>query len=146
VNGGSARHDARPHARFSKQLVRRLPPPGGYIYHTTYSETGVLMALRDVRVKTAVLTDAAQEMQRAANALPAAPKSVSPSGADPLATAITAHITSTVPPLLADRPAAIQEASGYAKNVGCAARAYAGTDEHEGDDIKRSMPARPASG
>jgi len=104
------------------------------------------MALLDVRVKTAVLTDAAQEMQRAANAVPAAHKSVYPSGADPLAAAITAHLTSAVPPLVADRPAAIQEASGYAKNVGRAARAYVGTDEHVGDDINRSMPAPPALG
>lgn len=104
------------------------------------------MALRDVRVKTAVLADAAQQMQSAANAIPAAPKSVSPTGADPLAAAITAHVTSVVPPLVADRPKAKQEASGYAKSVGKAARAYSGTDEHGAENITRSMPGRSASG
>lgn len=102
--------------------------------------------MHNMRVKIGVLTDAAEEMQRAAAAIPAAPKSVSPSGADPLTAAITALVAAGVEPLVVARPSAKQQTSGFAKNMGAAARAYAGTDEHEGENINQSMPGRPASG
>jgi len=104
------------------------------------------MALRDVRVKTGVLADAAEEMGSAAAAIPTAPKLVSAAGTDPLSAAITAHVSSVFPPMIAARPAVKQQASGYAKNVAAAARAYTGTDEQQGGNIDRSMPAVPASG
>jgi hypothetical protein len=104
------------------------------------------MALRDMRVATDILTDAAQAMQSAANAIPAAPTPVAPAGVDPLAAAITAHVNSVVAPLIADRPKSIQEASGFAKNVSSAARAFVGADEYGGDDINRSMPGHPRGG
>lgn len=104
------------------------------------------MALRDVRVKTGVLADAAEEMGSAATAIPTAPKLVSATGTDPLAAAIKAHVSSVVPLLVAARPAVKQQASAFATNVAAAARAYTGTDEQQGGDIDRSMPAMPASG
>jgi len=48
--------------------------------------------------------------------------------------------------MIAARPAVKQQACGYAKNVAAAARAYTGTDEQQGGNIDRSMPAVPASG
>lgn len=106
----------------------------------------MLMALRDLRVKTAVLADAAAEMQGAADAIPTAPESVSPAGADALSAAIAAHVTRVVGPLIAGRPKVIEEASAYAQAVGSAVRAYTGTDEQGGAAIDRSMQGIRASG
>lgn len=104
------------------------------------------MVLRDLRVKTAVLADAGAELQHAADAIPTAPESVSPTGSDSLSAAIAAHVTRVVKPLVAGRPKAIEEATAYAQAVGSAVRAYTGTDEQGGADIDRSMQGVPASG
>jgi hypothetical protein len=104
------------------------------------------MALPNVRVKTAVLSGVGQQLGCAANAIPAAPEPVSPAGADLLSAAIAAHVTNTVVPLAADRPAAKQEASSYAQNLGTAARAYVGTDEPLGEEFDRQLSGISAAG
>ncbi|ORV09657.1 PE domain-containing protein [Mycobacterium celatum] len=104
------------------------------------------MAVINLRVKTGLLSGVGQELLSAANAIPDAPQPVSPAGADPLSTAIAAHVTSAVAPLVADRPAAKAEASNYAQALGAAARAYVGTDEPLGEEIDRQISGIPASG
>lgn len=105
----------------------------------------VLVAVLNLRVKARALSCVGQELLSAASAIPDAPQPVSPAGTDPLSTAIAAHVTSSVAPLVADRPAAKAEASGYAQALGAAARAYVGTDEPLGEEIDRQMAGLPAS-
>ncbi|ORV12522.1 PE domain-containing protein [Mycobacterium celatum] len=104
------------------------------------------MAPLNLRVKTGALSGVGQELLSSASAIPDAPQPVTPAGADPLSTAIAAHVTSAVAPLVADRPAAKAEASGYAQALGAAARAYVGTDQPLGEQIDRQIPGVPASG
>lgn len=116
-----------------------------YLPHDVLRD-GVVMAVLSMRVKTGTLSGVGQELLSAANAIPDAPQPVAPACADPLATAIAAHVTSTVAPLVADRPAVKDEASSYAQALGAAARAYVGTDQPLGDQIDRQLSGIPASG
>ncbi|ORW06607.1 PE domain-containing protein [Mycobacterium kyorinense] len=106
----------------------------------------MLVAVLSLRVKTGALSGVGQELLSAASAIPDAPQPVSPAGGDPLSTAIAAHVTNTVAPLVADRPAAKDEASSYAQALGAAARAYVGTDEPLGEEIDCQISGVPASG
>jgi len=104
------------------------------------------MALPDLRVKPGVVSAVGHELLDAANAIPAAPRPVSPAGVDALSATIAAHVTSVVAPLVAGRPAAKQQAQNYAQALPAAARAYAGTDQPLADGLDRQLSGMSAAG
>lgn len=84
---------------------------------------------RELRVNTAVLASVGQELSTAADAIPAAPTPATPTGEDPLSTAIAVRVNKDVVPVIAARPGVKEDATGYARALPTAGHSYDASDK-----------------
>ncbi|MGV0791366.1 hypothetical protein [Mycolicibacterium sp. XJ1819] len=93
--------------------------------------------MEPLRVDAGLVREAGGRLQTIAGAIPPPPTVFSPTGADPLSTAIATKIAEIVDPVIAQLPITKEELIRYAQNVMNAAGIYDVTDRQLAEEIRR---------